>query len=165
MEVARQADVLVFVHGAANVNKWFMREFSSVLEIRPLGFKPDWSMTYAAAEINYECRQFFFAVDIKEHAHSAAAWHELQHGEDVFSARDRHVTLPWAALEFHLAQVAAVGRDPLRYKRLFLEGGWWTDESLGRLDWPAFRGAGRGWAGFREDYKSLPPGADACEPG
>jgi hypothetical protein len=165
MEVARQADVLVFVHGAANVNKYFMRRFTSVLEVRPLGFDEKWSMSYAASEVNFECQQFFFAVDIKLVENSAPGWHELQGAySDVFSARDRHVRLPWAVLRFHLQQVAQVGGDPLRYKRLFLNGTWWMDDSLARLDWPAFREAGRGWARFREDWQALPAGVDACVP-
>jgi hypothetical protein len=34
--ICRSADLLIWVHGAAAVNQWYMKRFSSLLELRSL---------------------------------------------------------------------------------------------------------------------------------
>ncbi len=85
---------------------------------------------------------------------------------DKFSIRDRHISLPWDALNHHLNQIAEVGHDPLKYKEVVKRGSWYIDDSIKPIAWdPLPRHVGRGWQFFRADWHSIDPWVDACTGG
>eukprot|EP00884_Botryococcus_braunii_P017550 jgi/Botrbrau1/4479/Bobra.0220s0013.1 len=110
----RSADVFVFIHGAAGANLIFMRNDTAVIEITPLDFAgqfdSNWqTVFFPQLTANIEYRVWYFHINIGDpNLSRAGQWESLGVGAPHFYARDRHVTLPWTALQSVLMKIDAL---------------------------------------------------------
>lgn len=121
--VVGHADVLVAAHGSGDANWLAMREGSAMLELRPYKFGSDyrqWSDWYYP-EIGDKIghKVFWYALNIE----SEAASEKSQREKDGFNpdaarySRDRHIILPFSALQEMLQRIAAAGHSLEAYMK------------------------------------------------
>ncbi len=92
MAAAHSAEVFVVIHGSAATNLVFMREGTTLLEIRPFGFGgSEWVEAFypkITRELDYKIR--YFGLNIEDPALSRpAAWEAADTGEPAMWVRDR----------------------------------------------------------------------------
>ncbi|EFN56638.1 hypothetical protein CHLNCDRAFT_144434 [Chlorella variabilis] len=120
MAAVRAADVLVCLHGAACTNWLFMSKGSALLEIRPYQFGSlarFWADAHFAQIAEATGHQvFWYGLNIEDPALSKPSQLEAARparegsSGQLKEARDRHVLLPFDALQAMLLQIAAAGR-------------------------------------------------------
>lgn len=124
LAAVRPADMVVIVHGSGCSNWLAMREGSALLEIRPYKFGSeqrgwsDWFYPNIAAAIEYKVH--WYAINIEDEALSTPSEREAEHVNEDHARylRDRHTTLPFAALRTMVARVAGVGRSKAEYDKV-----------------------------------------------
>ncbi|GIM05513.1 hypothetical protein Vretimale_9958, partial [Volvox reticuliferus] len=124
MWLVRHADVLVGVHGSALTNAMFMRQGSSVIELRPYGFsgRESWPNIYMKSQTR-NMEVFWFGIDVMNASLSSPGDFEADM-QPIYTrakgclARDRNLIVPWKAMAHQLLNIAVASRNIWRYKVL-----------------------------------------------
>jgi hypothetical protein len=115
IRAAREADVLVGMHGAGLTHAHFMRKGSALVEIRPFGFEGAWPDKYMRTQ-HAHGGNFVF------HLHVAIGSPDLcypRYSLDVgaWGARSASCAVPWPVLAQALENIKWFREDSARYER------------------------------------------------
>ncbi|GBF98829.1 hypothetical protein Rsub_11594 [Raphidocelis subcapitata] len=118
LAVAANADVLIGVHGGALFNAFFMPARSSVVEIRPLGFRGAWPNAYMKDMTATDDAHSLFWWGINAATPNASAPGDLElraRGLNATWPRDRHTRIRLVPLQYIFERIALTRRDESRY--------------------------------------------------
>ncbi|KAK9908475.1 hypothetical protein WJX75_008501 [Coccomyxa subellipsoidea] len=123
------ADILVTIHGSGSNNVIFMREGSTLVEVRPYKFgteSPEWANTFIpkVAEAN-GYRVQYIGLNIADEQLSRPGGYEANNtgsADAATHARDRHVILPWEVLRQVLEMLLSVRGNHSAYLDLVAAG-------------------------------------------
>lgn len=113
----RSADVLVTMFAPESMHSLFMRNGSSLVEIRPPDFgTKGWAHRYAYTGLRKQFGMFFWGINVENYNLSTPGLFERKkEGAPELYIRDRNVRLPWFALKRQLLKIVDVGGDRLKY--------------------------------------------------
>ncbi|GLC64014.1 hypothetical protein PLESTF_000109200 [Pleodorina starrii] len=148
LALAKAADVLVTTHGAVGYYSFYMGAGTSLVEVMPYKFPAAWANLYFARMLEFEKKVFYWSIWITDPANShESAFENAAVFRPEFRHRERHVTLPWAALRRHLETILQVAGRPMSYKRVYMAGEHSISDTLQRVPHqPDTRG--EGWASY-----------------
>ncbi|GIL62417.1 hypothetical protein Vafri_16602 [Volvox africanus] len=148
LALAKVTDVLVATHGAAGYHSFYMPAGSSLVEILPYKFSTQWANLYYARMLEYEKKVFYWSIWITDPANSReSSFENTTVFRPEFVHRERHVTLPWAALRQHLREILKVAGRPMSYKEVYMSGTHSITEKLEVVRNTPDTG-GMGWASY-----------------
>ncbi|KXZ54298.1 hypothetical protein GPECTOR_5g384 [Gonium pectorale] len=144
--LASSIDVLVATHGAAGYHAFYMTRGSSLVEIMPYKFQPDWANRYYALMLEMDRKVFYWSIWITDPNNSAPSAFERERVfRKEYTQRERHVSLPWPALRQHLLAIAEIGCDPASYAAAYVAGRHAISDELQPIPFRPTVGS-EGWA-------------------
>lgn len=132
----RETDILVGLHGSGLVNSFFMRKYSSLVEIRPWRFRR-WPNIYLKKYTKERESDSIFwwglNMDLEQNSRPGDL-EKLKRGSRNTYARDRHVMVNATALGHIFNQIVEVGRNVTLYRQKRDSYQYYFNELLTRLN-------------------------------